>query len=653
MALRHILTPLTLGPVTLPNRVVRTGHGTGLGGGTLSGTLIDYHVARARGGVGLTILELASVASSAYPHLRAGAPGLVEGYRELMARVRPFGMRVFQQIGHLGNEAPQRDGGPPWSSSDSAGAMVGIPAEPMTQRMIDELVACYEAAARDCEAGGLDGVELHMAHGYLVQQFISPLYNHREDAYGGSEENRLRLPIALLEAVRAAVSPRLAVGVRLSSELLPGGMGPEDVARIAGIFHARGLIDFVNLTVGTDYNPHKMIGAMHEPAGYELPFGAPVRAGTPLPLLLTGRFRTLEEADQVIAAGEADLVALTRAHIADPELVRKTVEGRVDEVRPCIGCNHGCIGGLLSSGRMGCAVNVAVGFESTLAEDLIGRTAAPRSVLVVGGGPAGLEAARVAALRGHRVILAEAASRLGGALGIARRAPRRGGIGDIADWLEREVYRLGVEVRLSTWMQAGDVEAIAPDAVILATGSQPRMDGRQHLCPGFAASGMERPGVISSHELLLEPARERGRSALVFDDCGHYEAIAAAECLVERGLAVTFVAAHGSFAPRLEASLSAEPALERLAQGDFRLVTHGKLLAVTAGGARIAQRFGGPVMDIAADTVVFVSHNAPDRELADALAAYAGQVTTVGDARSPRYLQTAIREGHLAARGIA
>jgi 2,4-dienoyl-CoA reductase-like NADH-dependent reductase (Old Yellow Enzyme family) len=647
------LSPLAIGPVTVPNRIVRTGHGTGIGAGTMSPSLIDYHVERAKGGVGLTILEAMAVGSSVYPFLVSGAVGLIEGYRTLMERVAPYGMKVFQQIGHLGNEIPERDGSPPWSSSDSVGAMVGIPSQPMTASQIEFLIDCYARAARDCVAGGLDGVELHMAHGYLVQQFLSPLYNQRSDEYGGSFENRARLSLRLLETVRGAVPATMAVGVRLSSELLPGGMGPDDVARLTELFTERGLIDFVNLTLGTDYNPHKVIAAMHEPAGYELPFAEPVKRAARVPVLVTGRFRTLEEAEQVIRGGEADLVALTRAHIADPAIVRKTVEGSADDVRPCIGCNHGCIGGLLSAGRIGCTVNVAVGFEATLSEDLIERVMDPKIVLVVGGGPAGLEAARVAALRGHRVTFAEATPTLGGAVAIAARAPRRGGIADIIGWLEREILRLGVELRLSTYIDAADVAELAPDVVIVATGSSPRMDGRQHLTPGYVAKGMEHRSVVSSHELLTEASnRDWGTRAVVFDDTGHYEAVAAAEFLAGRGVAVTFVAAHPSFAPKLEASLSSEPALERLAKGDFRLVTYGRLLGVTAEGATIGLRYGGD-FDVAADTIVFVSHNAPNRVLIDELSGWSGQVIAVGDVLSPRYMQTAIREGHLAARVIA
>lgn len=653
MALRYIFTPLAIGPVTVPNRVVRTGHGTGFGLGTMNDTLIEYHAARAKGGVGLTIIELLSVGSSAYPLLHQHGQDLVDGYHRLMDRVRPHGMKVFQQIGHLGNEIPQADGGPPWSSSDTIGALLGVPAEPMGMAQIAELKDGYRAAALSVIAGGLDGIELHMAHGYLMQQFMSPLHNHRTDPYGGSFENRLRLPLEVLGLVRDMLPAHMALGVRLSPELLPGGMTEADIAVVAAEFHARGLIDFVNLTIGTDYNAHKLIGAMHEPAGYEVPHAAPVRSALKLPILVTGRFRTLEEADQVIHEGAADLVALTRAHIADPDLVAKTRAGHPESVRPCIGCNHGCIGGLGSTGRMGCTVNAAVGHEATLSEELIRTVAVSKTVLVVGGGPAGLEASRVAALKGHRVILAEASGALGGTLNAARRAPRRAGIGDIADWLEQEVYRLGVDIRLGTYIDRSDVEAIGPDIVIVATGSLPRMDGRQHRSPGRCASGMDMPHVVSSHDLLLENSnRDWGKTALVFDDAGHYEGVAAAEFLVSKGVAVTFATGLSSFAPGLETSLSADPALERLAEGDFRLVTYARLDEIHEGSVMLSTRYGSEPQSIPAETVVFVSHNRSNRDLVDELADWPGQVTIVGDARSPRYLQTAIREGHLAARAI-
>ncbi len=653
MALRVILAPIQLGKVTIPNRVVRTAHGTGIGLGTMNDDLIAYHAARAKGGVGLTIIEALSVHTSATAFLNAFSPDLVDGYRKLMDEVRPYGMRVFQQLWHGGNEVPPPDGSPPWSSSDTVGAFVGVPSQAITKAQIDELIECYVTAAVNAEKGGLDGVELHCAHGYLMQQFLSPLHNFRTDEYGGSFENRVRLPTEVLTRIRAAVSPDFVVGVRLGSELLTGGMGPDEVTAVANHFDALGLIDYINLSTGTDYNAHKIIGAMHEPAGYELPTDIPVKQAVRLPVIVTGRFRTLEEADQVLIAGEADMVAMTRAHIADPEIVKKTVEGREDEIRPCLGCNHGCIGGLVSAYRIGCTVNVAIGAERSMAEDLITKSDAPKTVLVVGGGPGGLEAARVAALRGHRVILAEATNDLGGSINIAKRAPRRMGIADITDWLQREVYRLGVDVRLSTYVQADDVRAIAPDVVIVATGSFPRMDGRQLYVPGEIAGGLELPHVVSSHDLLLEGSnRNWGTRALVYDDVGHYEGLAAAEYLIEQGLAVTYATGQISVAPKLEPSLSVDPALERLAKGDFRVMTRAKLVSVAKERATVAYRYGGAPVEVEADTVVFISHNLPNRELLDELQDFGGQVIAVGDVKSPRYLQIAIREGHLAARNI-
>jgi hypothetical protein len=345
------------------------------------------------------------------------------------------------------------------------------------------------------------------------------------------------------------------------------------------------------------------------------------------------------------------MVALTRAHIADPDLVRKTIEGRVEDVRPCIGCNHGCIGGLLSVGRIGCTVNVAVGAEATLSEDLISKTDKPLRVLVVGGGPAGMEAARVAALSGHQVTLAEASPALGGSVNVAKKAPFRVGIGDITEWLEAQIYKLGVNVELSTYITSDDIRGSDYDAVIVATGSLPRMDGEQHLSPGLVPTGMSLPHVLSSYDLMMDRSRDWGKTALVFDDVGHYEAIAAAEFLLANDVAVTFATSLSSFAPKLETSLSSEPALQRLAKGDFQLITYAKLLTIDAGTVRIGRRFGGPEIDVPAETVVFVGHNASNRDLVDELCDEI-RVIPAGDVRSPRFLQVAIREGHLAARNL-
>ncbi|MGE0385829.1 MAG: NAD-binding protein [Gammaproteobacteria bacterium] len=655
MALRHVLTPVQIGQVEIPNRVVRTAHGTDIGRYKVDDNLIAYHLARAKGGVGLSILETLSVHPLASPgHLFPEDPDLIPGYRRLMAAVRPHGMRVLQQVWHGGHNARPRDGTPPWSSSDRPGVWDGTPALPMSREQIQLTVERFAAAAAVVEEGELDGVEIHAAHGYLLQQFLSPLHNHREDEYGGSLDNRMRFTLEVLRAVRARVSSRFIVGVRLSPEAVPGGSSVEETIEVLKRLQDERLIDYVSLSLGNYYTLHKIIGAMHEPVGYEMASSEPIGAHATVPRIVSGRFRTLEEADQIIGRGEADLVGMTRAHIADPDIVAKTRAGRPDEVRPCIGCNQGCLLGAIEVGHLACTVNVAVGEERTLAEDLIAPAPQRRRVLVVGGGPAGLEAARVAALRGHRVTLAEAAPHLGGQIDLARRAPRRTAIGDVVDWLSREVTRLGVEVRLNTFIEADDVRALAPEAVIVATGVTPRSDGFQLYAPEWAAPGLDLPHVVTSGDVLASGRRAAGGNAVVFDGVGQYEALGVAEQLTEAGHTVTFVTGHRSIAPRLDHTFVIEPALERLARGGrFRALTRTRLAAIHAGLVEVAPLYAPAQLErIAAELVVMVTPGAPNRQLIADLEGYGAPVIAVGDAIGPRFLRTAIREGHLAARAL-
>ena len=657
MPLTHVHTPINLGPVALKNRVVRTAHATNLGAGTMNDALIGYHLARAEGGVGLSIIEILSVHPSTPATLNVFIPDIGDAYRKLVAAVRPHGMKLFQQLWHGGHNALPLDGSPPWSASDVPSPTTGVTPVPMTQAMIDEIVAAYADTARKCEEWGLDGVEIHCAHGYLPAQFLSPNANRRSDGYGGSFENRLRFLREVVAAVRQAVSVNFAVGVRVAPDQSAGGIGVEDVQRAVQALEDEHLIDFVDVSLGDYHAFPKLIGGMHEPMGYEMPTSAPIARAARTPAIVTGRFRTLEEADQIIRLGDANLVALTRAHIADPQLVNKTLAGHPEQVRPCIACNQGCVGGLLGpAARMGCTVNPAIGAENSLDDTRLTPVATPRRVLVVGGGPAGMEAARVAALRGHTVTLAEAADDLGGTLRIAARAPQRHGIADIAVWLEQEVYRLGVDVRLSTYLSADDIRSLAPDAVILATGSLPRMDGIQLSHPGEPIAGIARPHVLSSWDLLLERPPRPVKSAVVIDDVGHYEGIAAAEHLLAQGAEVHFVTRHAAFAHQMEAALSAEPALQRFARGRFTLHLRTRALAIGQNDVELLPAYlpaGGPgAFRVPAERVVFISHNAPNRELASELAASGIPLQVIGDANAPRFLPVAIREGRLAGMAV-
>ncbi len=599
MSYEHVLAPIEINGLVIKNRVVRTAHGTNIGKGRINDELIAYHEARAAGGCGLTILEAASVHRTDMGTLWLHNASVVDDYRWLMDRLVPYGMAVFQQLGHLGYEGVTADGGPPWSASELAGPSVRHPAKTMTQDDITELIDAFAQAARWSVEGGVHGVEVHIAHGYLLQQFMSATTNQRTDDYGGIWENRIRLAREVVGAVRNAIGADVVVGVRIGSEAVgDAGVTEHDCAELVKVLADDGLIDYVNLTYGSCLRPHKIMGGMHEPPGYELEAAAPVVAAVDLPAIVTGRFRTLAEADELIADGVADMVGLTRAHIADPDLMAKSVAGREAEVRPCIAGNDGCVGGL-NRGRLSCAVNPAVGRE--LEFPPLDRSPQSRQVVVVGGGPGGMEAARLAAERGHSVVLFEARDRLGGAVREAQRMPTRALLGDICDWQERELARLGVDVRLN---QSADVESITaadPDLVVVATG----------------ATGAKIPDISTM---------PKGATAVVDDRFGGYEALGLAEWLATRDLAVTLTTPSRRVAANALLDLVVQPALERL----------------QALNVQIQTKVDPPPQ---ADLTLTVAKHPHDPLSVDLIAAGLN-VKVIGDAQTPATILTAISHAH-------
>ena len=650
--LTHVHTPIRLGPVEVKNRVVRPAHQTYLPeAGNISERLVAYHEARAIGGVGMTVIETMGVHPTSPGTIWGFHPDLPNSYPRMMERLKRHGMTLFQQIWHGGPQTMPLDGSPPWSASELAGPENPVPPMAMTKAMIDEVIEAFVTTARNCERWGADGVEVHGAHGYLIGQFLSPATNHRDDDYGGPLENRARLLMEVLEAVRANVSSTFAVGVRVSPDIIVNGLEAPELHRLAEMIEARGLVDVFHLSQGSYHALRKVVGGMHEPMGYELPTSLPIREGLKTPTIMVGRFRTLEEADALIRNGDCDMIAMNRATIAEPDLVRKSLAGEVERVRPCIGCNQGCLG-RETGGGIGCAVNAGAGKELLFGDARITATETPKKVLVVGGGPAGLEAARVAALRGHKVTLVEAQPRLGGTLNLASMAPTRAGMRDITIWLEEEIFRLGVEVEFSTYVDADDIAGYGADAVILATGAMPRLDGIQTSNPAEPIEGIHQPHVISSNGLFGGERRELGRSAVVIDDVGHYEGVATADHLVAQGLSVTYVTRHRAFAYRADGFVMNEAALERLSRGDFHYRTRTQVLAIGQDDVIVTPLHRAPDSNSAerlpADTVVFISYNQPDRALYEELKSRGIDVRTAGDASTPRFLTWATFEGHKA-----
>lgn len=623
----------------------------------MSDQLIAYHEARARGGAACSIIEVGSVHPSSALTIDLWDDSLEPGYRKLMDRVRPHGMKIFHQIWHGGHQVLPRDGSPPWSASANPSVELGVVPIAMTKGMIDEVVEGYAKAAKRCADWGLDGVDIHCSHGYLPSQFLSANTNHREDDYGGSFENRARIVMEIAEAVRSAVPRDFVVGVRLAPDMTVNGVSAEDNLAVALMLEERDLIDYVNVSQGS-YNAFpRIIGGMYEMAGYQLPLSTIITRAVKSPTMIIGRYRTLEECDQAIRSGDGDMVGLVRAMIADPDLVNKSLAGKVEQVRPCIACNQGCVGQVQSVfGHMECAVNAGTGHELEMGDHALKPATEVKTVLVVGGGPSGMEAARIAALRGHKVILCEASSSLGGQLVPASKGWTRHGLIDFVTWLEAEIYRLGVDVRLSTYLASDDVMEIGADAVIVATGSLPRMDGVQHSHPGQPLKGMERSNVLSSVDLLMGQHGDLGKSAVVVDDVGHYEGIAAAEHLIRAGLSVTYVTRLRQFAGHVQAPLMNEPFLQRMKDKPFEYLIRHRAIRIEDGKMLIGPSHfvddESEARYIPADTVVFVSSNMPNREIFDVFTDRNTNIQVVGDANSPRFLQQAVKEGHLAGMAV-
>lgn len=657
MTFTHVDTPTQIGNLWLKNRIFRPAHAVGVGHGSMNEALIAYHEERAKGGAALSILEAGSVHPSTAATLNIFDPAIERGMRALIDRCLPHDMKLFQQLWHAGHHVVPADGTPPWSASDVPSIVNGLMPTPMTKAMIDTIVGAYADCALRMKQYGLDGVEVHCAHSYLPGQFLSPTTNRREDDYGGSFENRARFLIEVVTTVRAAVSRDFVVGVRLAPDLVVGGAGVEDNLRVAQLLETAGLIDYLNVSTGSYNSAAKMIGGMYEPTGYQMPETLPIRQAVGLPVLATGRYRTLEEADQVIREGDAEMVGMVRAMIADPYLVTKSLEGRAEEVRPCIGCNQACVSRAAMGLGIECTVNAGAGHEAERGDHMLIPARTPRRVLVIGGGPAGMEAARVAALRGHAVTLVEASPDLGGAVRAAAKGPTRYNLIDIVTWLEAEIYRLGVDVHLSTYLDSSEIDAFAPDAVIVATGSWPRMDGVLTSHAGQPVKGVQQRHVISSTDLFLAPPDGLGETAVVIDDVGHYEGLAAAEQLIVKGLAVTYVTRLPMLAPGMQLAGMNEPFLQRMMGKPFRHLVRTRAIGIGTDHVLV-----GPAHStaddleterLAADTVVLITTNRANREIYEDLIAMGRNVRIVGDAKAPRSLEFAIHEGHLAAANIA
>lgn len=613
----QVFRPLQIGDCTVPNRIVRTAHSTGAAGDEL----IAYHEARARGGVGLAIIEIAGVTVDSPTVIPVYSDEVVRWYEELSTRMHVHGTQVFQQLWH-GGTASQRGPGRPIGPSPIPNAMVGITPRRMSTGEIADMIAAFAAAAKRVEAGGLDGIELHAAHGYLLGSFLSPATNQRDDAYGGSLRNRVRFVREVLHAIRAEVRPGFPVGIRISGdEFIEGGIDHVEAEAIARELESE--LDFLDVSMGSYWRFHKFLSTLDDPLGYEVDNNEKVTRMVGVPTIVTGRIMTLDHADHILGSGIADMVSIVRAMIADPELVVKARQGREDEIRPCIGTSMGCVAQLMTAGRIQCVVNVAAGRETVVPFETPGPAEVAKRVLVVGGGPAGMEAARTAALRGHEVDLFEMTGALGGQVRMAASVPPRSDLEAITRWQAGELDRLGVRVHLRTPVDPDLIVEAAPDEVIVATGSTPKPVGFQLSAPSRPVPGADLPHVATSWEVLGFGGRARvaGR-AVVYDDTGTFEAISVTDKLLAAGVEVTIISRHeqlGATIPFPPATV--EASRERLFAAGVRFVPAMALRRITESEVTAIGLGLGRERSFEADTVCIVTYHDLNDELATHLTA--------------------------------
>lgn len=641
-ALPLLFSPLRVGPAELRNRILSTAHQTNLVDDHVPApAMAAYHEARARGGAGLIIVEACAVHPSGLLTIHTidgSTERVVPGYARVAEAVHWHGGRVFAQLFHGGREVVSS------AYRHAALAPSAVPNErfhimprPMNRDDIAEVLRGYGHAAALARQAGLDGVELCASHGYLPAQFWSPETNRRDDEYGGAFERRMRFAVEAIASIRDAVGGDIVVGIRLSGdELAPGGMDTPAMLDVVAYLTTHVQLDYVNVIGGTSATYRAstyIVPPVPLPRANFAHLAAAIKQRVSVPVFAASRVVDPREAEALLRRGDADAVAMTRALITDPDLPNKAAAGRFDEIRLCIGCNQGCIGHYHKDLPIGCVQNPAAGKEMELAA----LTPAARScrVLVIGGGPAGMQAAITAAERGHRVTLLERADELGGQMRLALRASGQREMARTAlDNFRRALDRAGVEVQLDVDATAETILAANADAVVLAAGSTPYIPD----LPGIGASH-----VLTAPQVLDGAAT--GESVLIADWAGDWPGLDVADMLADAGKRVQLVSSTLYIGEALHQYLR-NVYLERMYRKGVTLTPHHALIEVRDSAVVLRNIFTDDLLTVEGiDTVVLALGRVARTDLYAQLKGKVAALYQIGDCLAARTLEEATTEG--------
>jgi 2,4-dienoyl-CoA reductase-like NADH-dependent reductase (Old Yellow Enzyme family)/thioredoxin reductase len=628
MHLKHLFSPVRLGRMEVRNRLVMPPMSVNFGvdeQGFVTERHWTYLAVRARAGTGMIVVGGGAVHPDGLDLPRMPPvwdDRFIPALSRLTAEVKRHGARIGLQLLHGGRQAFHGRRVAP-SPLPSLAVVRGIPRE-LTRDEIRELVVCYAEAARRGRESGFDFIEIHAAHGYLISEFLAPNANRRRDEYGGSFENRTRFLLEILAAIKARCGPDYPVGVRYNGEdYVDGGWTLAEAVRLAPLLQAGGA-DWLHVSAGVYGSLPVTIPSMYEAFGCFVHLAEAVKQAVSVPVIAVGRIKDPVMADRLIGEGRADLVAMGRAHIVDPELAAKASQDRLHQLRPCIGCCRGCIESVLALNEATCVMNPELGREYLLGD---APRPAPRSrkILVVGAGPAGLACARLLALRGHRVVVAEERDRVGGALIYASKPPGRAELWEMVAYFLAELERLGVEIRLNAVVDEGFLAGLAPEAVVLATGANPRIPE----LPGLLDSGLE---LSTAVDVLSGEVVPGLRVAVLGSD---QAAMVTADFLVQGGREVAVIGGEhfaAELAPNDRTSLR-----RRLAEAGVRLYKRAFIREFLPDRLVIEYQGGQEILAGFRDLVIADGFR-PERRLTQLLTQLGLEFHLLGDAKSPRTL---------------